>query len=248
MQISIITATYNSAETVSDCIKSVKYQTYKNIEHIIIDGASKDNTLEIVESMAHKETRIISESDNGIYDALNKALRIANGDIVGFLHSDDLFNSNETIEEVMNIFDTKNVSGVYGDLVYVNREKPDRVIRYWKSKPFTRRSLKFGWMPAHPTLFLKKDVYVEHGDFELEYRISADYDFILRILQDSSLQFEYLPKVITKMRSGGASNRSLGNILLKSKEDLKAIRKYKVGGILTLILKNARKTLQFIQR
>ena len=249
LKISIITATYNSAKTIESTIQSVLSQTYPNIEHILIDGASKDSTQEIVQNFQnhHPSIRYISEPDKGIYDALNKGVQLASGDIIGFLHSDDYFENELVIEQIINTFQLQQCDGVYGDLRYVSSENTKKVIRYWKSRDFNSVLIKNGWMPAHPTLYLKKEVYKKHGQFDLSFKIAADYDFMLRILKDDTLKFTYLPMVITNMRVGGASN-TLGNIKLKMKEDLKALKKNQIGGLGVLVRKNLSKLNQFTQR
>ena len=247
LKISIITITYNSAKTIESTIQSVLSQTYPNIEHILIDGASKDSTPEIVQNFQNHNPsiRFISEPDKGIYDALNKGVQLASGDIIGFLHSDDFFENNRVIEDIINAFQSKNCDGLYGDLYYVSSEKTTKVIRYWKSRDFNLSLIKNGWMPAHPSLFLKKEVYKKHGQFDLSFKIAADYDFMLRILQDESLAFSYLPQVITNMRVGGASN-AFGNLVLKMKEVWKALRKNKIPlRARALFFKNFSKIKQF---
>ena len=246
MKITIITATYNSEKTICECIESVNTQTYKNIEHIIIDGASKDNTLQIIKNRCSRISKIISEPDNGIYDALNKGLLLATGNVIGFLNSDDFYASDKTLEIIANILYNDKTDGFFGDLQYVSHKNIYKVIRFWGSTPFERKSLSSGWMPAHPTLYLRREVYKKHGNFDTSLKIAADYDFILRVFKDDSLNFEYLPHVIVKMRTGGISNSSLKNIILKSKEDLRVIKKHKLKGFYTLTLKNFRKILQFI--
>jgi len=247
MKVSIITATYNSANTLEVCLNSVLGQTYTNIEYIIIDGNSSDQTQDILKKTAqiNKNVRYISEPDKGIYDALNKGIHLATGDVIGFLHSDDIFADATIISKIVTQFKAKQVDGVYGDLQYVEKLYADKVIRNWKSCDFKMSLLKKGWMPAHPTLFLTKDVYKKHGFFDLSYTIAADYDFMLRILKDSGFKFSYLPIVITKMRVGGASNRSLRNILQKTKEDYRAATTNKIGGFVTIIQKNTSKLKQF---
>jgi glycosyltransferase involved in cell wall biosynthesis len=249
MKISIITICQNSEKTIRDTIESVLSQNYPSIEYIVVDGGSTDYTLELVkehEPRFNGALKWISESDKGIYDALNKGISLASGDIIGILHSDDLFASESILEQIAFEFSkTPRVSGIYGDLKYVNKTNTKSVIRFWKSKPFKTKNLKYGWMPAHPTLFLKKEVYQKHGNYDSNFKIAADYDFMLRILNDQMLQFKYLPVVITYMRVGGNSNKSLINLFIKSKEDLKAIRKNKAGGLYTLVFKNLRKTGQF---
>lgn len=249
MKISIITATYNSVATIVSCMESVLQQTYPNIEYVIIDGQSTDNTLEMAQHIKSKSPQanivIQSEADKGIYDALNKGIALATGDVIGFVHSDDMLANPNTIQNIVNTFNSQNVDGVYGDLQYVTQTNTDKVIRHWQSQNFKSSLLKKGWMPAHPTLFLKRDVYAQQGNFNLKYKIAADYDFILRIFKTPDYTFGYLPEVITKMRAGGASNRSLKNIIIKSKEDYKAVTSNKVGGWYTIVFKNLSKVNQF---
>lgn len=244
--ISLIIATYNSEKYIEFCIKSIIAQTYEPIEFIIIDGNSTDNTIPIIKNLLNIDHLIlISEKDKGIYDALNKGLNFTSGDIIGFVHSDDFLASKDIINNIVSMIKSESLDGVYGDLQYVNKINSKKIIRNWKSSNFKSDLLKKGWMPPHPTLFLKKEVYEKHGLFDLSYKISADYDFMLRVFKDSELKFGYLPKVVTKMRVGGASNRSLKNIVIKMIEDYRAIRKNKIGGIFTLILKNTSKIKQF---
>ena len=205
---------------------SVLNQTYANIEYLIIDGASKDGTKDIIKSKAQKfqQVKWISEPDQGIYDALNKGIKMATGDVIGFVHSDDFLANNDVIEQVAKIFSTHHVVGVYGDLHYVAFENKDKVIRNWKSRKFKPSLLQNGWMPAHPTLFLKSSVYKNKGTFDLTYKIAADYDFILRVFTEKTYSFYYLQETMTKMRVGGASNKSLKNMIKKSREDFKAAK------------------------
>lgn len=248
MKISIITACYNAESTIETAIKSVAAQSYSDIEYIIIDGDSTDRTKEIINHYTQDISVFISEADNGIYDALNKGIKAATGDIIGFLHADDIFKSAHTIEAISSCIERNNADGVYGDLEYVQSNDTNKVVRYWKSQPFKSGLLKRGWMPAHPTLFLKRELYDKYGLFDTQLRIAADYDFILRIFKNKKLSFSYLPQVITQMRLGGASNKSIKNIIIKSKEDLLALRRNKVGGFITLAVKNFSKLPQFFKR
>lgn len=248
MKISIITATYNSEKALPSAIEAIKNQTYPNIEWIVVDGLSKDGTIELIESNSDIISNWVSEKDKGIYDALNKGVKMATGDVIGFLHSDDFFADAKAIENIVAKFIASSADGVYGDLEYVQSQDVTKIVRYWKSKSFERKNLKKGWMPPHPTLFLKKEVYAKHGLFDLSYSISGDYDFMLRILNDDKLEFAYLPEVITKMRVGGASS-NLGNVKQKMKEDVCAIRKNQIGyAPLVLFRKNFSKITQFIKR
>ena len=248
MKVTLITAAFNSVSSIKTCLDSIAYQDYDNLEHLVIDGKSTDRTINIVKEYQkkHSHIKLISEKDLGIYDALNKGLKSASGDIIGFVHSDDLLACNSVISETVAVFLNEQSDGVYGDLQYVSKYNINKIVRYWKSKDFNSSILKKGWMPAHPTLFLKKEIYEKHGEFNLSYKISADYDFMLRILKDDSLKFSYLPKVITKMRVGGASNRSVKNIIQKTKEDYRAVRSNNIGGWYLIFLKNISKVRQFI--
>jgi glycosyltransferase involved in cell wall biosynthesis len=245
MKVSIITVSHNSSNTILDTIKSVNLQSYKNIEHVFIDGLSSDNTLELIKLNSKRINIIISEEDSGIYDAINKGVLNATGDFIGLLHSDDILSSSEIISDLIEKIQNENLDGVYGDLQYVDKKNSNKIIRFWKSCGFKPNLLRKGWMPAHPTLILKKEVYQKHGVFNKSFKIAADYDFMLRIFKDYNLKFGYLPKVVTKMRVGGASNRSLKNIIKKTKEDYRAICSNKIGGFITLILKNISKIKQF---
>ena len=247
LKISIISVCYNSSKTILDTIRSVNSQSYPNIEHVFIDGLSSDNTLEIIRSNSKRKNVIISEKDSGLYDAINKGILNATGDVIGLLHSDDILSSSEIISDLIAKTLDENLDGVYGDLQYVDKKNTNKIIRLWKSCEFNSNLLGKGWMLAHPTLILKKEVYSKHGVFNKSFKIAADYDFMLRVLKDSNLKFGYLSKVVTKMRVGGVSNRGMKNIIIKSKEDYRAIRSNNIGGILTLLLKNISKIKQFFR-
>lgn len=248
MKFSIITATYNSQSTILDTLKSVATQTYANIEHIIIDGKSTDNTLSIIKENSEKISKIISESDNGIYDALNKGIKNATGDIICFLHADDIYADNTIIEKTAKLFSEKQTDSIYGDLQYVTKEDTNKIIRYWKSGEFSFSKLKKGWMPPHPTFFVKKEIYNKFGTFDTNFRISADYDIILRLLGKHKISAAYLPEVMVKMRIGGESNKSFINIIKKMKEDVKVLKKNKLGNWHTVLLKNIIKIPQLFKR
>lgn len=247
VKISIITVVWNNKETIKDAIESVIEQTYENIEYIIIDGASKDGTINIIHQYKDRISTLVSEPDRGIYDGLNKGISLATGDVIGFLHSDDVYASENIIALIAKEFENSAIDGVYGDLIYTPKNDTSKVLRYWKSQPFNIKILKSGWMPAHPTLFLKREVYQKFGTFDLNFRIAADYDYMLRILK-GGITVNYIPQVLYKMRVGGESNKSLANIILKSREDLRALQKNGVGGIRTLILKNLSKIRQFLKK
>jgi glycosyltransferase len=248
MKVSIITSVYNNKATIEDAIESVFSQTYENIEYIVVDGASSDGTVEVIQKYADKIAAFVSERDKGIYDGLNKGVDLATGDIVAFLHSDDIYANENVIKEVVELFQTQELDSVYGDLVYVDKVNTSKVFRYWKSGEYAIEKLKRGWMPPHPTFFVKRELYEKHGKFDLSFKIAADYDFMLRMLGKHKISTAYLPKVLYKMRVGGASNRSLGNIILKSKEDSRALKNNNIGGYATLFMKNAVKIPQFFKK
>ncbi|MBJ7879151.1 glycosyltransferase family 2 protein [Gelidibacter salicanalis] len=249
MKISIITATYNSAKTLELCMDSVLQQTYSNIEYIIVDGGSTDETLNLIKLKSDNHPNIIysSEPDKGIYDALNKGISKATGDVIGFVHSDDFLADPAVIATIATAFNEAAIDGVYGNLHYVQFDDPEKIVRNWTSQPFAPKLLKRGWMPAHPTLFLTKKVYDTHGQFNLNYTIAADYDFILRIFKHDQYSFKYLPHTIMKMRVGGASNRSLTNLVHKTKEDYKAAKTNKINfPVLVILQKNLSKIPQWL--
>ena len=245
MKISIITIVRNNVKSVEDCIQSVVSQTYKNKEYIVIDGRSTDGTLETINHYRDEITTIVSEKDYGHIDAMNKGIRLATGDVLGFLHSDDFYASPEVIEKIATTFKEKDTDSVYGDLIYVGRNNPNKIIRYWKSGKFNIEKIKNGWMPPHPSFFVKKKIYEKYGLLNnTDFKISMDYEIILRFLYRYRISIAYLPEAIVKMRWGGVSNRSIGNIVAKTKEDLKACRMYGLGPY-TLFKKNMSKVPQF---
>ena len=246
MKVSIITIAYNSGKSIADAIDSVLGQTYPNIEYIVVDGQSKDDTMDIVRSFGTRITKHISEPDKGIYDALNKGIRLAEGEVVGFLHSDDIFAGPDVIADAVALFSEKQTDSIYGDLQYVYKNDTSRVFRNWKAGSFSMQKLRFGWMPPHPTFYVKKQVYDQYGLFNTDFRIAADYENMLRFLGKHRISTAYLPRVMVKMRVGGASNRSLKNIIQKSSEDLRAMKINNFGNIITLAGKNFRKLNQFL--
>lgn len=248
MKASIITVTFNSQDTIKSTIESVINQTYNNIEYIIIDGGSTDATIDIIKRYESKIAKWISEKDEGIYDALNKGLRFATGDLVGFLHSDDIYENKNIISQIVNVFNKTNNEIVYGDLIYVYKKDVNKIIRYWRAGEYNYERIKKGWIPPHPTFFTRKELYDKYGYFNSNFKIAADYELMLRLLWLHKINAYYIPSVLVKMRIGGTSNKSLNNILLKSIEDYKIIRAYKVGGISTLFYKKISKVPQFFIR
>ncbi len=246
--ISIITVVKNNKEFVEDAINSVLTQSYPYIEYIVVDGGSTDSTLDIIKKYDAKISKWISESDSGIYDALNKGINLSTGDIIGFLHSDDIFADDKVIEKIADRFTLANVDAVYSDLVYVSKRNINKIIRYWKAGKFSENSLKYGWMPPHPTLFIRRSLYEKFGLFDTGLKIASDYDMVLRLLKNSPGSVFYIDDVLIKMRLGGRSNRSLKNIFRKSSEDYRALKKNNFSfPAFTLFLKNIRKLNQFLK-
>lgn len=250
MKVSIITITYNSAATVEDTIRSVVSQDYPDIEYLIIDGKSKDATLEIVSRYQDRISKVISEKDKGLYDALNKGIRHATGDIIGMLHSDDLYANPQVISKVVDTFRKNPESkGVYADLVFVNRHDTSKVMRTWASGQYRDGDFLKGWMPPHPTFFVRKECYEQFGGFNTELRLSADYELMLRLIHKNKIGLAYLPEVIVKMRMGGVSNVSF---FVKLKANLEDKMAWKINnlrpGIATLLLKPLRKIGQYFKR
>ncbi|HIF9198293.1 TPA: glycosyltransferase family 2 protein [Photobacterium damselae] len=248
MKVSIITATYNSEQTILDTLKSLEQQSYHDIEYIIIDGASKDNTLDVIKTNCSRVSKVISEPDKGIYDALNKGINAATGDVIGFLHSDDLFAYSDAVKDIVKTFVDNKCDAIYADLQYVNKNEISSVVRYWKAGDYKLDKINKGWMPPHPTFYMKRSCYHKFGLFDLSFKISADYDSILRYLYLNKVSMSYLPKVTVKMRVGGASNRDLKNIILKTKEDIRALKNSNVFWVYALLIKNFSKLPQFIKR
>lgn len=248
MKITIITAVYNRAETIGQALDSVAAQSHDDIEHVVVDGASVDGTLMEIWARMRPQMRVISEPDTGIYDALNKGMAAATGEVIGLMHSDDFFAHDEVLQDVARCFDETRCDAVYGDLDYVSASDPTRIVRRWVSGEYTPRRLAHGWMPPHPALFVRREAIEAFGPYDTSYRIAADYDAVLRWFGKGGIKTTYLPKVLVKMRVGGESNRSIEHILRKSREDYRALRSNGVGGIGALALKNLSKIQQFLNR
>ncbi len=247
--ISVVTATWNCAKTLPDCLESVARQNYANREHVIVDGASTDGTIKVINQYIDQISIFKSECDNGIYDALNKGIRLTTGDVVGFLHADDLYASDDVLTKIAKAFEDPTVCAVYGDLEYVSQQDTSKVIRRWQSKPFNSRDLVWGWMPAHPTLYARRDWYMKIGGFDTSYRIAADYLSILKFFTQPQFKTVYISDVLVRMRLGGASNKSIKAIIKKSREDWRALRScdFSVPGALRAIVwKSLSKLSQFV--
>jgi len=246
MKFSIITAVYNNRETIGDALASFQSQTHPDKEHIVIDGLSTDGTLDVLKANADRIAVLVSEKDNGIYSALNKGILRSGGDVIGFLHSDDLYSHERVLEDVDELFRRTGADAVYGDVIYIDKIDPERIVRNWRAGDFHPDSLRNGWMPPHPAFFVRREIYQRLGGFDEGFRIAGDYDCILRILGSKGLKVSYLPERLLSMRLGGASNRSLKAIIRKSREDYRALRRNRTGGLMVLLKKNLRKVPQFI--
>jgi len=248
MKISIITVTFNSATTIKDTLECIASQNHPSIEHIIIDGGSTDETVNIASNFPHV-AKIVSEKDEGLYHAMNKGLQMATGDVIGILNSDDVYASNNILSNVVAMFEKSNASTLYGDLLYVKPYNLNSVVRYWKSGEFKRSNFYYGWMPPHPSFFVRREVYDKVGLFSTALKSAADYEMMLRILVKNNFSTVYLPEVLVKMRAGGVSNMSLKNRLNANMEDRRA---WKLNDIdpyfFTLYMKPLRKVIQFIKK
>lgn len=222
MKFSIITATYNRENTIERALKSIKKQKYKNIELVVIDGDSNDSSLSKIKSLLSYQDICISEKDKGIYDALNKGIFKSSGDIIGFLNSDDLYYDNLVIEKVYSIFKNTKVDVVYGDAIFFKNNNLDKIHRYYKSSPITQRNLAWGKMPAHTAVFIKRDIFERYGNFKINYKICADYEFFCRIAKSDLLNYEYIAEPLVKMSLGGVSTSGINNTILLNKEVLRA--------------------------
>lgn len=227
IMISIITATYNSAKTINDTIKSVLCQTNKDFEYIIVDGGSTDETIDIVKSYESEfsgRLKWVSEKDKGIYDAMNKGIKMASGDIIGILNSDDYYTSDDILQTIADAFKCQNVDAIYGDIHFIKDGVPDKCVRYYSSRLFSPFWLRFGFMPAHPSFYCKREVFDKSGLYRLDYKIGSDYEMMVRLFRKHKISSRYVPKDFVTMRTGGASNSNLQSRLTLIKEDVKACR------------------------
>lgn len=247
LKISIITPSFNSSKTIAQTIESVLAQDYHNIEYIVIDGASRDGTHDIVGRYGERITHFVSEPDKGIYDAMNKGVMTASGDIVGIINSDDFYISHDVLSKVASAFETSGADAVYGDLVYVDEMNTDKIVRKWKSGKYAANSFRWGWHPPHPCFFVRREVYDRLGIFCDELRISADYELTLRFLYIHHISVAYLPEVLVKMRTGGASGAGLSARKKAYEEDKKA---WELNGLAAPLgaveLKRLRKLIQWL--
>ena len=222
MKISIITVSFNAESTIADTIQSIAGQTYRDIEHIVVDGGSVDGTVKIIKKLNDGISHWISEPDQGIYDAMNKGIKIASGAIIGFLNADDVYFDTDVLDCVASAMGDPSIDACYSDLVYTEKNSLDQVVRYWKSCDFKKGLFKTGWVPPHPTFFARKSVYDRYGVYDLRYPLAADFELMARFLELYQIKTAYIPKVFTKMRLGGVTNQSLANIVKQNVEIYKA--------------------------
>lgn len=249
VRVSVVTACYNSAETIGDALQSLRTQRDVSLESIVKDGGSKDSTAAVVGGFEDIVNTFVSEPDGGVYDALNKGIELATGDVVGILHSDDLYADEYVLRDVCDLFRRSDADCVYGDLVYVDRDDPSQVRRYWKAGAYRPGAFRRGWMPPHPTVFVRREVYERYGLFRDDMRTAADYELMLRLFHRHGLRCAYLPRILVRMRVGGVSNISLANRLNANREDNRA---WEVNGLSPLpwtrLLKPLRKLPQYVLR
>lgn len=251
MKISIITVTHNSGLALLDCLNSVASQKYKNIEHIIVDNLSTDGTISLLNSRREQFAFLISEKDQGIYEAMNKGIKLATGDIVGFLNSDDFYKNNEVISKVVREFKKETtLDACYSDLVYVKKNCTSKIVRYVKSCDFKKGLFPIGWCPPHPTFFVRKSIYEKYGNFNLDYRLASDVELMMRFLEIHEIKSNYIPEVFVKMRLGGVTNKSLKNIFIQNLEILNSLKKngLKVNLLSFFLHKFISRTMQFFKK
>jgi len=220
-----VTVCYNSIATIRDTLESVAAQSYKNIEHIIVDGGSTDGTMAVIREWNKHAVSLISEPDKGIFDAMNKGIMLATGDIIGILNSDDVYYDSHVLENVSAVMNDASIDACYADLIYVDKKNPEKIIRYWQSGVFKKGLFKKGWVPPHPTFFARRGVYEKYGLFNLSYSLAADFEMMARLLERYQIKTVYIPKIFVKMRVGGASNKSMINIIKQNIEIYKVCKK-----------------------
>ncbi len=249
MKISVITVSYNAEQTIEATLRSVVNQEYSNVEHILVDGASSDRTIDRIEQYKRLNFRWISEPDDGIYHAMNKGLAMATGDVIGFLNADDVFADSEVLATVAGVFGNSGVDACYADLVYVRKDNPHKVVRYFSSGSFSPARLAFGQMPAHPTFYLRREYFAKYGGFKTDYDIAADYELVTRMFTKFAINAVYVPQVWVKMNMGGVSTRSWRSNIILNREILRACRENFVStNMFKIYSKYPVKLLQMIRR
>ncbi|PKN51237.1 MAG: glycosyl transferase [Deltaproteobacteria bacterium HGW-Deltaproteobacteria-13] len=250
MKITIVTVCRNSAATIRDTLESIASQSHKNFEHIIIDGGSTDGTLAVIHEWKKHRVHLVSEPDNGIYDAMNKGIRLATGDVIGILNSDDVYYDSHILENVSAVMSNPAIDACYADLIYVDKDNIKNIIRYWKSCAFKKGLFSKGWMPPHPTFFARRRVYENYGLFDLNYALAADVELLARFLERFQIQAVYIPRIFIRMRLGGISNNSVVNIIRQNFWIYKAFKKNNVplSPVSFLIVKISSRIKQFCAR
>ena len=236
MKVSIITVSFNSAKTIADTIESVLSQDFSQIEYIIVDGGSSDGTVEIIKQYQDRINHWVSEKDRGMYDAMNKGIALATGDVIGILNSDDVYINTHVVSELIELMQAKRAQVVFADLILVDQDHPQKVLRYYDSSYFHPNKFKYGWMPAHPTVFVKRELYEAVGKFSTTYQIAADYEMLIRILAIQRARYAYLPKPIVRMRSGGASTASLSRNWILNQEIVRACKENGIYSNMAMLL------------
>lgn len=236
MKVSIITVSFNSAKTIADTIQSVLSQDFPDIEYIIVDGNSSDNTVNIIRQFEGQISKWISEKDRGMYDAMNKGIAMATGDVIGILNSDDVYMNNHVISELMALMQEKRTQVVFADLILVDQNDDNKILRYYDSSHFHPDKFKFGWMPAHPTVFVRRELYQAVGPFSTSYKIAADYEMLIRMLAIQKASYAYLPKPVVRMRSGGASTAGLSRNWILNTEIVRACKENGIYSNLAMLL------------
>ena len=247
MKVSIITACYNSVRTIADSLNSVASQTYPDIEHIVVDGGSTDGTLDVLKAQGERVEKIVHGPDRGIYDALNKGIAASSGSVVGFLHSDDVYAGPHVIQEVMGKMRAEALEALYGDVAFVRGDNFEHVVRVYSSRRFRPSRIGWGWMPAHPALFVTSRLFQLYGPFKIDYSIAGDFEFVARVFSKPSFRYAYVPKVLVKMRMGGSSTKGLKSTLVLNREVLRACRENGIpSNYLKILTKYPAKALEFL--
>lgn len=247
MKMSVITICFNSARTLGDALDSVADQRHGDVEHVVVDGASTDETRTIIERHEAHITRWISEPDRGIYDAMNKGVRLATGDVIGFLNADDVYADRDVLSRVATIMEREGLDALLGDVEFFKPEDPARTVRRYRSDRFSPDRIAWGWMPAHPALFLRRHVYERFGLFRTDYRIAGDFEFCARIFRDKTLVYRSLPETLVRMRIGGISTGGWRNTVLLNREVLRACRENGIStNMLKICSKYPAKVLEFL--
>lgn len=249
MKISVITVCFNNGLTIADTIDSVACQTYPDIEHIVVDGASSDTTLEVLGRLRYHLAKFVSEPDHGIYDAMNKGIRLASGDVICFLNADDVYANSDVLSKIMKCIHENDLDAVFGDIEFFHGDNLSKVVRRYRSANFRPERIAWGWMPAHPSLFVRRNVFDQYGIFRTDYKIAGDFEFVARLFHKGGVKYHYLPEVLVRMRTGGISTGGWRNTLLLNKEVLRACHENGIKtNLLKILSKYPAKALEFIRR